>query len=155
VLAKRTIIGFIVGSLIIGIGVYSLITGFGFQTVEVNETFGVGESTSYQIKANNGASQNMKIIGDSFDLEMNSPGDGLQIPNTSYKKELSLEWVHLEDGITFIEIQNTGSTDFQVTATLNVTTDPILFTYHLVVITAGVIIIGFSMGFTLRKPKGF
>ncbi len=154
-LAKRTIIGFIVGSLIIGIGVYSLITGFGFQTVEVNETFGVGESTSYQIKANNGASQNMKIIGDSFDLEMNSPGDGLQIPNTSYKKELSLEWVHLEDGITFIEIQNTGSTDFQVTATLNVTTDPILFTYHLVVITAGVIIIGFSMGFTLRKPKGF
>jgi hypothetical protein len=155
VLAKRTIIGFIVGSLIIGIGVYSLITGFGFQTVEVNETFGVGESTSYQIKANNGASQKMKIIGDSFDLEMNSPGDGLQIPNTSYKKELSLEWVHLEDGITFIEIQNTGSTDFQVTATLNVTTDPILFTYHLVVITAGVIIIGFSMGFTLRKPKGF
>ena len=154
-LAKRTIIGFIVGSLIIGIGVYSLITGFGFQTVEVNEIFGVGESTSYQIKANNGASQNMKIIGDSFDLEMNSPGDGLQIPNTSYKKELSLEWVHLEDGITFIEIQNTGSTDFQVTATLNVTTDPILFTYHLVVITAGVIIIGFSMGFTLRKPKGF
>ena len=154
-LAKRTIIGFIVGSLIIGIGVYSLITGFGFQTVEVNETFGVGESTSYQIKANNGASQNMKIIGDSFDLEMNSPGDGLQIPNTSYKKELALEWVHLEDGITFIEIQNTGSTDFQVTATLNVTTDPILFTYHLVVITAGVIIIGFSMGFTLRKPKGF
>ena len=154
-LAKRTIIGFVVGSLIIGIGVYSLITGFGFQTVEVNETFGVGESTSYQIKANNGASQKMQITGDSFDLEMNSPGDGLQIPNTSYKKELSLEWVHLEDGITFIEIQNTGSTDFQVTATLNVTTDPILFTYHLVVITAGVIIIGFSMGFTLRKPKGF
>ncbi|RMW38206.1 MAG: hypothetical protein EA447_03930 [Nitrosopumilus sp.] len=154
-LAKRTIIGFIVGSVIIGIGVYSLITGIGFQTVEVNETFGVGESTSYQIKANSGASQSMTIIGDSFDLELTSPADGLQIPNTSYKKELSLDWVHLEDGVTFIEIQNTGSTDFEVTATLNVTTDPILFTYHLVVITAGVIIIGFSMGFTLRKPKGF
>ena len=154
-LAKRTIIGFIVGSVIIGIGVYSLITGIGFQTVEVNEIFGVGESTSYQIKANSGASQSMTIIGDSFDLELTSPADGLQIPNTSYKKELSLDWVHLEDGVTFIEIQNTGSTDFEVTATLNVTTDPILFTYHLVVITAGVIIIGFSMGFTLRKPKGF
>ena len=154
-LAKRTIIGFIVGSVIIGIGVYSLITGIGFQTVEVNETFGVGESTSYQIKANSGASQSMTIIGDSFDLELTSPADGLQIPNTSYKKELSLDWVHLEDGVTFIEIQNTGSTDFEITATLNVTTDPILFTYHLVVITAGVIIIGFSMGFTLRKPKGF
>lgn len=154
-LAKRTIIGFIVGSVIIGIGAYSLITGIGFQTVEVNETFGVGESTSYQIKANSGASQSMTIIGDSFDLELTSPADGLQIPNTSYKKELSLDWVHLEDGVTFIEIQNTGSTDFQVTATLNVTTDPILFTYHLVVITAGVVIIGFSMGFTLRKPKGF
>jgi hypothetical protein len=43
-LAKRTIIGFIVGSAIIGIGVYSLVTGFGFQTIDVDETFEIGES---------------------------------------------------------------------------------------------------------------
>jgi len=155
VLAKRTIIGFIVGSIIIGIGIYSLISGIGFQTVEVDETFGVGESTSYQIRANNGAQQKMIVTGEKFDLTLSSPGDGLQIPNTSYSNEFTQDWVHLEDGITLIKIQNTGSTDFNVIATLNVTTDPILFTYHLIVITAGVVIIGFSMGFTMRKPKGF
>ena len=42
-----------------------------------------------------------------------------------------------------------------VEATLNVTTDPILFSYHFIVIISGMIIIGFSMGFTIRKPKGF
>ncbi len=154
-LAKRTIIGFVVGSIIIGIGAYSLILGIGFQTVEVDETFGVGESTSYQIRANSGAQQKMTVTGEKFDLKLSSPGDGLQIPNTSYSKEFTQDWTHLEDGITLIKIQNTGSTDFDVIATLNVSTDPILFTYHLIVITAGVVIIGFSMGFTLRKPKGF
>lgn len=158
--AKRTIIGLFVGSVIIGIGVFSLITGIGFQTVNVEETFGVGESTSYQISANNGAPQHMKITGEKFDLTLSSPGTGLQIPKegdsvVSYQDEVILDWVHLEDGITKIKLQNTGSTEMQVEATLSVTTDPILFTYHLIVITSGVVIIGFSMGFTIRKPKGF
>lgn len=154
-MSKRTIIGSIVGSAIIAIGIYSLISDIGFQTVDVNETFGVGESTSYQIRANSGASQTMTISGEKFDLKLSSPGDGLQLPNTSYADETTLNWTHLEDGVTMIKLQNTGSTDLQVDASLNVTVDPILFTYHLVVITAGVVIIGFSMGFTLRKPKGF
>lgn len=154
-MAKRTIIGIIVGSAIIGIGLYSLIVSFDFKTIELNETFGVGESTSYQIRANSGASQTMSIIGEKFDLKLTSPGDGLQIPNTSYTDEATLNWIHLDDGITMIKLQNLGSTDLQVNASLNLTQDPILFTYHLVVITSGVIIIGFSMGFTLRKPKGF
>ncbi|MBS1268274.1 MAG: hypothetical protein MAG458_01003 [Nitrosopumilus sp.] len=154
-MSKRTIIGLIVGSAIIAIGIYSLISDIGFQTVDVNETFGVGESTSYQIRANSGATQTMTISGEKFDLKLSSPGDGLQLPNTSYTDETTLNWIHLEDGVTMIKLQNTGSTDLQVDASLNVTVDPILFTYHLVVITAGVVIIGFSMGFTLRKPKGF
>lgn len=154
-MSKRTIIGLIVGSAIIAIGIYSLISDIGFQTVDVNETFGVGESTSYQIRANSGATQTMTISGEKFDLKLSSPGDGLQLPNTSYTDETTLNWTHIEDGVTMIKLQNTGSTDLQVDASLNVTVDPILFTYHLVVITAGVVIIGFSMGFTLRKPKGF
>ena len=32
----------------------------------------------------------MKITGDSFDVKLTTPGDGLTIPNTSYKKELVL-----------------------------------------------------------------
>lgn len=154
-LSKRTIIGLVVGIAIIGIGVYSLISDIGLQTVEVDETFGIGESTSYQIRANSGGKQLMTITGDKFDLKLSSPGDGLQIPMTSYSEKVTLEWTHLEDGITMINIQNTGSTDLHIVATLNITVDPILFTYHLVVITAGMVIIGFSMGFTLRKPKGF
>ncbi|WP_428325318.1 hypothetical protein [Nitrosopumilus sp.] len=154
-LSKRTIIGLVVGSIIIGIGIYSLISDIGLQTVEVDETFALGESTSYQIRANSGGHQLMTITGDKFDLKLSSPGDGLQIPMKSYSEEVTLEWTHLEDGITMINIQNTGSTDLHIVATLNITVDPILFTYHLVVITAGMVIIGFSMGFTLRKPKGF
>ena len=154
-LATRTIIGFIVGSVIIGIGIYSLITGFGFQTVNVDETYEIGESTSFQIRANKGAIQQMTITGEKFDLKLSSPGGDPEIPLTTYTKETTLNWAHLEDGVTRIQIQNTGSSELHIVAILNVTSDPILFTYHLVVIIAGVIIIGFSMGFTLRKPKGF
>ncbi len=154
-LATRTIIGLIVGSAIIGIGVYSLISGFGFQTIDVDETFEIGEATSYQISANKGAQQQMKITAEKFDLELFSPGGDPEMPLTSFTKEKILNWAHLEDGVTRIEIQNTGSSELHIQATLNVTADPILFTYHFLVIISGIIILGFSMGFTLRKPKGF
>ena len=154
-LATRTIIGLVIGTAIIGIGVYSLISGFGFQTIDVDETFEMGEATSYQISANKDAQQQMKIIGDKFDLELSSPGGDLEIPLTSYAKEKILNWTHLENGVTRIQIQNTGSSELYIQATLNVTADPILFTYHFLVIISGIIILGFSMGFTIRKPKGF
>ena len=154
-LSKRTIIGIIVGSAIIGIGIYSLISGIGLHTMQVNETFAVGKSTSYQITASEHAKQHMVITGEKFDLKLSSPGAGLQIPKTSHTKEVTLDWTHLKDGITVINLQNTGSSELKVDATLEVTPDPILFAYHIMVITSGMIIIGFSMGFTLRKPKGF
>ena len=154
-LSKRTIIGLIVGSAIIGIGIYSMISDIGFQTVSVDETFGVGESTTYQISADADASQIMRIEGEMFDLTLQSPGEGLQIQTKSYKNEAELNWQHMQNGITHIKIQNTGATDMQVIATFEITTDPILFTYHIIVITSGMVIIGFSVGFTLRRPRGF
>ena len=33
--------------------------------------------------------------------------------------------------------------------------DPIQITYHIMVIIGGVVILGFSAGFSIRKPKGF
>jgi len=33
--------------------------------------------------------------------------------------------------------------------------DPIQITYHIMVIIGGVVILGFSAGFSVRKPKGF
>ncbi len=155
-LSKRTLIGLIVGSMIIGIGGYSLITHIGTVTINENYVVEVGDSTVYRIPAPNHTPQHMEIRGESFDLKLKSPSTGLQIPNmTSYKNELTLDWVHLADGETVIQIQNTGGDELEITGVLIRTADPIWFTYDIMVIISGMVIIGFSMGFTLRKPKGF
>ncbi len=152
---KRTIIGTIVGSVIIAIGVYSLITSLGLQSIDVDETFGIGEFTSYSFEAPAHATQYFEITGDTFDVEITTPEGGLQIPLTPHRNEVSFEWVHLIDGRSVVKIQNTGQTEFNVTGTFQVTSDPIFITYHFMVIIAGVIIIGFSAGFSVRKPRGF
>lgn len=155
-LSKRTVIGFVVGIIIIGLGGYSLISHIG-PTVDVTENFAVslGNSVSLSIPAPAGAPQLLKITGEKFDLKLQSPGDGKQIPNTSYKNSLELEWIHSEDGDSKILIQNTGNKELEISAITKQTPDPIGFTFDMMVIVSGIIIIGFSMGFTLRKPKGF
>jgi len=154
-LSKRTIIGIIVGGAIIAIGAFSLIQHIGTITINENYTVAIGDSTFYTIPAPAHTQQFMKILGDTFDITFESPGDGLKIPKTSHKKEISLDWVHLIDGETKIQIQNTGNEELQITGVLIRNSDPIWFTYDIMVITSGMVIIGFSMGFTLRKPKGF
>jgi len=154
-LAKRTIIGLIVGIAIIAIGSISLVSHIGTITVNENHVVEVGDEVRYTIPAPNHTPQTMTITGDAFYLNLKSPGDGLQINQTSYKDKLNLDWVHLEDGETKIQIQNTGNTELEITGVLIRSSDPIWFTYDLMVIISGMVIIGFSMGFTLRKPKGF
>ena len=154
-LNKRTVIGISVGSAIIAIGLYSLVSSFGIQTVKVDETFRVGESTSYQFTAPIHSKQFLNVTANSFNLSLASPTGGLQIPEQAYKNNLSLEWIHLLDGKSHVVIKNTGDSELRITGTLQVLTDPIQITYHIVVITAGVIIIGFSAGFSIRKPRGF
>lgn len=154
-LTKRTAIGIGVGSVIIAVGIAALIMEITGGPLEVHETFGVGEATKYTITGDDGSHHVMTITGEKFDLSLQSPGDGLQIPKTSHTKEVTLDWVHLQDGKTVINLQNTGNSELVVDATLEVSNDPILFAYHFVVITSGVIIIGFSLGFSFRKPKGF
>ena len=155
-LTKRTIIGLIVGSAIIALGAYSLLSQIG-PTITVNEHFflEVGDPIFLTIPGPVNASQSLKIIGDTFDLKLESPGDGKQILNTSYKNELKLDWIHSEDGNTKIKIQNTGNKELEITAVTEQTPNPIGFTFDIMVITSGIVIIGFSMGFSLRKPKGF
>lgn len=154
-LSKRTIIGLIVGSAIIAIGGYSLLLHIGMITINEDYVVGVGDSMSYTIPAPASTPQHMKIMGDAFDMKLQSPGDGLQIPITSHKKEVTLDWVHLVDGETRVQIQNTGESELEITGILIRSSDPVWFTFDLMVITSGMVIIGFSMGFTLRKPKGF
>jgi len=166
VLSKRTIIGIIVGSAIIAIGGFSLISHIGTITINENYVVAVGDSTFYTIPAPIHTSQHMEISGDAFDLKLASPSNGLQIPPRNSEKTmesfknridepLTLDWIHLADGETKIKIQNTGDSELTITGVLIRSSDPIWFTYDLMVIISGVIIIGFSMGFTLRKPKGF
>ncbi len=165
-LAKRTIIGLIVGIAIIAIGGYSLILHIGTITINENYVVEVGGSTIYTIPAPNHTPQHMEITGDAFDLKLKSPSNGLQIPPTgsentieSFKNRidepLTLDWIHLEDGETIIQIQNTGNSELEITGVLIRSSNPIWITYDLMVIISGMVIIGFSMGFTLRKPKGF
>ena len=165
-LSKRTIIGMIVGTAIIAIGGYSLITHIGTITIYEDYTVGVGDSTFYTIPAPDHSKQHMEISGEAFDIKLESPSTGLQIPSPDSENSfesiknrvdepLKLDWVHLEDGETKIHIQNTGNSELHITGELVRSSDPIWFTFDLMVITSGMVIIGFSMGFTLRKPKGF
>ena len=152
---KRTAIGIVVGSIIIAIGLYALVTSFGIQNVPVNETFATGETTTYQFDAPIHSKQYLNFTGTSFDLSLKSPRGGLQIQEQNYKNELSVEWVHLIDGRSTLKMTNTGDSDVIVQGTLQVLTDPIQFTYHIIVIIGGIVILGFSAGFSIRKPKGF
>ncbi len=155
-LSKRSIIGLIIGVGIIILGGASLILHIGLYTDDFQDVVEVGAPARYTIPAPNHTPQSMIITGDTFDLKLESPGDGLQIPNmTSYKDELKLDWVHLEDGETTIEIQNTGNTELEITGVITTSYKPEIFTLDLMVIITGMVIIGFSMGFTLRRPKGF
>jgi len=154
-LSKRTIIGLIIGITIVAIGGASLIQHIGTLTINENYIVEVGDSVFYTIPAPIHTTQSMIITGDAFDLKFESPADGLQIPKTSFKNEKILEWTHLEDGETKIQIQNTGDKELSITGVLVRSSDPIWFTYDVMVIITGMVIIGFSMGFTIRKPKGF
>ena len=154
-LSKRTIIGIIAGSIIIALGAASIFTHIGVQEFSVNDSFPIGEKTTYRLNAPQHTNQNMTISGDAYDITLSSPADGLQIPTTSHKNEVSLDWVHLADGESVIEIQNTGQSELNVTGTVYHTSDPIFISYDILVIISGMVIIGFSAGFSLRKPKGF
>jgi len=154
-LTKRTIIGIVIGSVIIALGLGSLIMSFGLQTVNVDDTFDIGDSTSYKFTAPEHSEQSITITGDQFDIKLSSPGEGLQIPLTSHKKEVSLQWFHLADGESKLQIQNTGQSELHVTGAVHISTDLIFFTYHFLVIISGMVIIGFSAGFSVRKPRGF
>jgi len=151
----RTIVGIIAGAAIIGIGVAALVTSIGVQTLDLDETIATGESLPYKITAPAGSVQVMNVTGDRFDIELAGPPNGLEIPEKGHEGEARLHWTHVEDGETNLSIRNTGSGEIGVSARLSITTDPILFAYHFIVITAGVIIIGFSLGFSVRRPKGF
>lgn len=155
-LTRRTVIGIVAGAAIIGLATASMIIDLTGGPLEITETYGPGESTSYQISGDAGAAHTIRVTGERFEMELTAPGEGgAAVPNTEFAGEHTIEWTQEEAGRTHIVVRNTGGNDVVVYGTLDITLDPIRFAYHLVVITSGVVIIGFSLAFSLKKPRGF
>ncbi len=153
--SKRTGIGIGVGAVIIAIGVIALVTSFGLQTIKVDDTYGIGEKTTYSLTAPEHATQYINITGNSFNIDLESPTGGLQIPERDHKNNVDIEWVHLVEGRSILKIRNTGDSELHVTGTMQALTDPMQIIFHVVVIISGIVILGFSSAFSMRKPSGF
>jgi len=153
-LNRLTIAGIGIGTVIIAIGAYALVTSIGLQTIALNEKIDVTKSATYQFLAPKSSHQNFKVSGEKFHVKLTTPGDGIQ-KDEDFKNEITFDWYVLQEGTNKIVITNVGQTELHVIGTFQKNTDPLLFTYHFMVITAGIVIIGFSAAFSVRKPKGF
>ena len=154
--SRLTIIGVIVGSIIIGIGATSLVIHLGPITVDENYAVLPGESVSYLIPAPGGTEQTMQITGDRFNVTLSSPGPGgLKLQDAEYHQDTTLSWTHQEAGDTTIYIRNTGGGDLSILPLIVRSADPIWIAFDFMVIISGIIIIDFSLGFAARRPKGF
>ncbi len=153
--SRLTIIGVVIGSVIMGIGAASLVSHLGLITVDEDYAVPTGQSVSYLIPAPAGTEQLMSITGERFNVTMSSPGDGLQVPNTEYRESARLVWTHAESGDTTIHIRNTGAGDVLVEPLIVRSSDPVWIAFDFMVVISGIIIIGLSLGFAARKPKGF
>ncbi len=155
-LNKYTIIGLIVGCIISGLGVISMID-FLVNPVDVmdfDDYFGVGESTIFSFQAPENSAQKLIITGISFDVKV-SISDNVAKFDNSYKDEADISWVNTIAGENIIKIQNTGNSELNAKGTLEKSRDPLFLTYHILVVIAGIVVIGFSAAFTVRKPRGF
>jgi len=156
VLIKYTIIGLIVGCIISGLGTASMIDSFvnPIETIQTNDTFGIGGSDKIRFNAPANSFQTLIIIGDTFDVKILTTDEINNIDN-SYRNKETFSWTNMVSGENVIQIQNTGKSEFNVSGTFEVSRDPLFLTYHILVIIAGIVVIGFSAAFTVRKPRGF
>ena len=155
-LNKLTIIGIVIGCAISILGAASMITSLNTpnEIQEDTATFGVGDLDKINFNAPENSSQSLTVIGDSFDIKITTPDSNNDV-NASFKNKANFSWTSTTAGQTIITIQNTGDSEFTENYKFELARDPLFFTYSILVIIAGVVIIGFSAGFSARKPKGF
>ena len=155
-LNKYTIVGLIAGGIISGLGVISMIDFLAnpVDVMDFDDDFGVGESTIFSFQAPENSFQKLMITGNSFDVKVSIPDNVAKFDN-SYKNTADLSWVNIISGENIIKIQNTGNSELNAKGTLEKSRDPLFLTYHILVIIAGIVVIGFSAAFTVRKPRGF
>jgi|TARA_Y100000996_G_scaffold397695_1_gene364999 type 1 fimbria pilin len=155
-LNKFTIIGLIIGSAISLLGVSSMVDSLSNpdEVQEDTQTFGIGEMDKIQFNAPENSSQKITITGDSFDVKISTPNSDNNV-DESFEGKANLSWTSVTSGETIIVIQNTGQSEFTEDYRFELERDPLFFTYSILVIIAGIVIIGFSAGFSAKKPKGF
>ena len=151
---KKTAIGIGIGSLAIVLGSYFLILAVSYNVHQVNDVVDIGKNDVFQFDAQKHFHEQLYINGSSFHVKLKTPSDGLQIDN-NFIKEINFDWNSLENGQHFINITNTGDSILHVSGMLEATTNPLIITSHLIVISSGVLIIGISAAFSIRKPRGF
>jgi len=156
VFSKFTIIGLIIGSIISLLGVASMVDSFANpnEIQDTNETFGIGDADKIRFNAPENSFQTITVTGEAFDLKIITPDESNNV-DKSIKGAATFSWTNLSEGENIIQIQNTGNSEFNVSGTFELQRDPLFFTYSILVIVAGIVIIGFSAGFSVRKPKGF
>ena len=153
-LSKKTTIGIGIGCFLIAWGSIFLISSLGKQTQTIDETIGIEQNTIYQFDAQNHFHELLNVTGNSFHVNLHTPLDGLKV-DQDFKKEVSFEWYSLADGEHRIEVTNTGDSVVRVSGTLEFMSNPIEFAKHMLPIISGIVIIGISAVFTVRKPRGF
>jgi len=155
-LSKYTIIGLIVGGIITALGLASMIDSFANpnEIRETSDTFGIGDSDKIRFNAPANSFQTLIITGDTFDVKIFTPDEKNNISD-SYRGKATFSWTNTVHGENIIQIQNTGKSEFNVSGIFELSRDPLFFTYHILVIIAGIVVIGLSAAFTARKPRGF
>ena len=155
-LNKYTIVGLIAGCIISGLGVISMVDFLAnpVDVMDFDDDFGIGESTIFSFQAPENSLQKLMITGNSFDVKVSIPDNTAKFDN-SYKNKADISWVNTVAGENVIKIQNTGNSELNAKGTLEKSRDPLFLTYHILVIIAGIVVIGFSAAFTVRKPRGF
>jgi len=156
VLYKYTIICLIVVCILSGLGTASMIDSFvnPIETIQTNDTFGIGDSDKIRFNAPANSFQTLTITGDTFDVKILTVDEKNNIDN-SYRDKATFSWTNTVSGENVIQIQNTGQSEFNISGTFELSRDPLFLTYHILVIIAGIVVIGFSAAFTVRKPRGF
>jgi hypothetical protein len=152
---KITIIGICIGVVILGIGVFALISSPPWlHTETIEKPIGVDKIATIEFTAPKSSHQNLKIIGDSFHVKLKTPADGIQ-KDEDFKKEITFDWYVLQEGTNKVEVTNTGQSELIFQGKFERYGDPTYLTHNILLLITGVIIIGFSAGFSVRKPKGF
>ena len=121
---------------------------------EDSVTFGIGDMDKIQFNAPENSFQSLTVTGDSFDIKITTPDSSNDV-DQSFKNKASFSWTTGTSGEITIIIQNTGNSEFTEDYRFELQRDPLFFTYSILVIIAGIVIIGFSAGFSAKKPKGF